>query len=102
MLTITYDPNFTGCVPDGRVKEVAGNIISYKDQKKEITVSNELVVDELRLRIKRGEILGTEIAFRFKGEDIPIDEEGYFIEVPPKGFCDTGLGILEEILFRSK
>jgi len=85
-------------VPDGRVKEVVDNIVSFNDQRTEVTVSNELVVDELRLRVCRGEINHGDVVFRFNGQDLPVDRDGRFTVKIPKGFCDLGIDILEGIL----
>jgi len=98
MLTITYDPDFKGCVPDGRVEEVVDNIIAYKDQRSEVIVSNQTVIEELRLRICKDEISHEDIVFMFDDEEIHVNEYGAGLSGYPKGFLSAHLNRVTEIL----
>ena len=79
MITVTYDPNFKGCVPDGRVKEIVDNIITFKDQKFKTIVSNESVIEELQTRVRTGKLNHKDIVFRFKEKDIFVTKDGNFV-----------------------
>jgi len=98
MLTVIYDPNFKGCVPDGQVKKVVDNIISVMDQRPETTVSNQTVIDELRLRICKGEISHNDIIFKFGDTEIKINEYGACPSGYPKGFLSAHIDRVTELL----
>lgn len=82
MLAIVYDPFNGSVVPDAKVAHMVDNLFDYNQSV--FYVGSSLILDEIRLRIARGQIRHTDVKFMFNHKDIflnqygnPIGEEGW-------------------------
>ena len=87
------------CEAEAFVKEIVRN---YCDSDRMfddmvVKISNELVVNYLRVEVKHGVIGCDEMVFRFDGKDIKINDRGRLMSWP-KGFCDRSEKIFEELI----
>lgn len=72
---VEYDPENGLVVPDNKAYEIATKII---EERKNTTVGSFLIIDFIRLLIKREYINHKEICFRYNNKDIFVCEEGFF------------------------
>jgi hypothetical protein len=86
VITIIYDPNLPVSISDGRVDGFVDNLLLHMPA--EVEVCNESVIDEIRLRICRGELDPGEVVFSFEGLIITADANSSLSEWP-EGFCDS-------------
>lgn len=89
-LTLTYNPNEGLSIPDGKAMDI---VLSGQG---ECTVTNWLVILAARVCIKNKTRL--DITIKFKGEVIPIDEQGELKGEYPDGFGDCQLDLLMELI----
>ncbi len=82
------------CVPDLQVKKEALNIANKKHS---VTVSQEVLIDALRILVKTGVLSSNEILFEYNGTLISVDRYGKLDEWPA-GFCDLKEKLLAELL----
>jgi len=59
-------------------------------------VGTAIMVDAVRVAIKREQLNHEDVTFQFKGQILNVDKNGK-IDNWPKGFCDTTLIYLEEL-----
>ena len=85
MINITYNPNFSPGVADGEVVHEVDNILLKKPEY--VVVSNQTVIDEIRLRVCKGEISHEKIIFRFENKSMQINEYGAMFNKYPKILC---------------
>ena len=101
MLKIIYSQDGEH-MADRTVKSWVSNLVNNYVEGVDLTiiVSNELIVETIRVEVKHGNIDCKEVLF-FNGEDdefgIKIDRGGYLDEWP-EGFCDFRDNILETLL----
>ena len=88
MLHLKWDPVNGICVPDGKVAEKVDEILSNYEFNYHF-IGSELLINEFRLRIARGEIAASEVRFIVGGEDMFVNSSGKF-DHWPRGFCDLG------------
>ena len=81
-------------VPDNKVMETAQKII---DEKKDVVVSQFLIIDAIRVLIKRKMINHRDVVFAYNDEIIPIEENGRLNDWPD-GFGDIHDNLLIELL----
>lgn len=101
-IMVIYDPNKGVVKRDGELKSYVKEIIDVA-KTKNVTVhcANELLIEAFRVAVKKGEIDPKEIVFFFNGEVININKGGNLSEYP-KGFLDTHMGFLFELLPKPK
>jgi hypothetical protein len=92
------------CIPDEAIEGWIDNLINlynyYKkdyDEKCKISISNEIIVDAIRLRVLKGDIDYKEIEFEYKGQKLYLNEYANFSEYTEE-FCTMGLNIVTQIL----
>jgi hypothetical protein len=90
MIKVTYDAHYGLTYADGRALITVREWINHRNL--EIVVSNQLVINFLRLAIKLGKISSSEVEFYFRnklGETIllPVRPDGFFTKLVP-GFCE--------------
>lgn len=96
---LTYDPIHGEPMADGLAGGFVETVVtsvnnSYKDH--HIVTASTLVVDYFRLAVKKKELTPNTIEVTFKGQTIPMFENGRF-EKLPVGFCDIGCDILMQL-----
>lgn len=87
------------CMSDEIIEEWIDNLITRYSftNDYEVTISNEIIVDAIRLRVIKGEINYKEIEFDYKEQKLYLNEYANFSEYP-EGFCTMGLNIVMQIL----
>ena len=63
----------------------------------ELAVSTETLINAVRVAIAEGKIKPEDVAFKFNGEILHVNEYGA-LENWPRGFCDANLVLSERIL----
>ena len=96
MLIVTYNPGYGFGVADGGVVQIVDEILQKKMTR--VVVSNQSVIDELRLRVCKGEISHNEIVFKFKDKYIEVNKYGASPSGYPKGFMSTVIDRTTELL----
>lgn len=96
MLCLKWDPMNGICVPDGKVAEKVSEILSDLHESNYHLIGSELLINEFRLRIVRGEIASSEVRFIVDGEDKFVNSYGGFDDWPV-GFCDKVVNQMMEI-----
>lgn len=81
-------------VPDNKVMETAQKIIN---EKKDVVVSQFLIIDAIRVLIKRKMVNHKDIVFAYKDELIPINSRGR-LKYWPDGFGDVLDSFLDEFI----
>lgn len=95
MMIITFDPNNTdNLVPDGQVEAKAQEIA---DAKKDVTISQAILVDAIRVLVNQGKLDADDFLFRYKDIDLIVNDYGR-IDEWPKGFCDLPTDLLTKLL----
>lgn len=74
MLVIVYDPYNGVAVPDAKVANAVENMLNYPDSV--FYVGNSIILDEIRLRIVRGQIPHTHVKFVYQHKDIFLNQYG--------------------------
>lgn len=105
MITIRYHSTKGSLIADGNVINDVTRYLEliklYPTLKHEYYTSSGLVIDQFRIRIKRGEIPVDGIQFIYETDDskqvIPHDRDGNLL-VWPAGFCDHNEKQLEELI----
>lgn len=93
-MKVTYDKNNGLFVTDGKVMETAKSIL---ENNKDVTVSQGLLVDAIRLNMKENKIPPDNVCFFFNGEEIAINKR-YGLNNWPKGFCSVFEDIIEKLI----
>jgi hypothetical protein len=95
MITIEYAKNGK-TYSDFEVEKFANEYcVIYSETKKDTTyvVSNENIVDAMKLMVAEGKISNEHLQFKFEDELINVNNKGE-IEKYPIGFCDYTTNIL--------
>jgi hypothetical protein len=103
LLTVVFDGDNGVVVPDNRVASHVNKILDRFQLVDRLScfVGNGELVNEFRVRVRRGELKHEEIVFEFKGETIKVDERAN-LDRWPKGMCDMVGKQLVEIMTRRK
>ena len=89
-MNITYDKDNGLFVADGKVVETAKSLL---ENNKDVTVSQGLLVDAIRLNMKENNIPPDSVCFVFNDRKITVNER-YGLNEWPEGFCS----VFEDIL----
>lgn len=95
MIMIEYDPSGDH-VADTKVMEYAMGLVEKANSNEAIhnvKVSQGLIIDAIRLLVRRGTIPHTSIGFKFNDILIYPDAKGQ-LDKWPTGFCDTQRDLL--------
>lgn len=78
MIEITYDPENGTPVADGRVVEFVDELVAGYKQCYNVrrTVANETVLNEFRIRVGKGEVVHTDIVFKYQGQELFVEKDG--------------------------
>ena len=92
MITVIYDPFHNPAVPDGTTMMLAETIIAMEggtdpEVNNRITVGTGLVIDALRVLVKKGEFPADQLKFEHNGITIDVDVNGRCLPWPA-GFND--------------
>jgi hypothetical protein len=93
-MNITYDKDNGLFVADGKVVETAKSIL---ENNKDVTVSQGLLVDAIRLNMKENNMSPDSVCFIFNGGKITINEH-YGLSDWPEGFCSVFEDILSKLI----
>lgn len=99
MLTLIYHPDGV-CVSDAKTMEYALGLSIKANQPNEqhsVVVAQAMIIDAVRVLIKRGMINHTLIQFKFNDHLITSDVGGHLSDFP-RGFCDHTENYLLELL----
>jgi hypothetical protein len=98
MLTVVYDPDNGTAVPDAAVASWVDDVLHMTvGSDLTVYVGSEAIVDEIRVRICRGEVSHTSIVFTYKDHMMLPDVNGR-IQLWPTGFCDYSVDRLTALL----
>jgi hypothetical protein len=93
MIKIQYDATNGIALPDGLVRTWVNNVVfAFKHgHSGQHLVANDSIINELRIRVARGELTTNDIEFVFDNGStvfvVPLDKRGSF-PLMPAGFCD--------------
>lgn len=101
-LYIEYEPVKGTPTPDGLVAKVVDDAVDFVTNQDSgsdymIVTSSELVINEIRVRVKQGELCTALTSIFFKGEEVVMHSNGRLANWP-KGFCDTWDNQLDKLL----
>ena len=99
MIVIHYFPNAEHAIADGRVAAYVDDLIYSHTQVSNVVraVSQGTVIQELRLRVARGELQHTDLQFVFDDHKFSVNEYAVIYDWP-KGFADLEDRQVTEIL----
>ena len=92
MITLTYDPYHNPAVPDGMAEYMAEGLIAMDhaqcpDHNLCVTMGNGLVIDALRVLVKKGQFPSDQLKIEYQGTIINVDDNGR-MDSWPNGFHD--------------
>lgn len=93
-MNITYDKTNGLFVADGNVMETAKAIL---ENNKDVTISQGMLVDAIRLNMKENNMPPDSVCFIFNKKKITIDKH-YKLSDWPKGFCSVFEDILGKLI----
>lgn len=96
MITVAYDQYHNVGIPDGTVMAVAQTICNVFPRDDRVTVGTGLVIDAIRVLVKKGLIDHDQIQFEYMGQILPIDKDGRVADWP-EGFNDTVTTLLMQL-----
>lgn len=99
MLTLEYHPDGL-CVADAKTMEIAESFVQRANDTKashHARFSQAMILDAVRVLVKRGVIDHTKLIFQFGCTPIRVDKEGCLNDWP-RGFCDYTEDYLVELL----
>ena len=82
------------CVPDYKVMETAQKIIN---EKKDVSVSQGLLIDAIRVLVKEKQIDNNDFVIYFNNIILLVDKYG-MVDHWPNGFCNVHENILNRLL----
>lgn len=94
MINVTYQKLGGITCADGEVEGVAAAIIATG---RDVTVSSFLLINQIRILVKRGKWNCDNIIFLYENYKIRINEDGRLSHWP-EGFCDIYDHILNELV----
>lgn len=101
MITVTYNPNsdIATALADRHVQRFVTDLVECNESIGRATavVSNQLVVDELRLRIVRQEVKASDVKIVYNGSEWSINDYGV-MQDNGEDFPDPHLDISHEII----
>lgn len=101
MITVTYNPNsdIATALADGHVQRFVTDLVECNESIGRATavVSNQLVVDELRLRIARQEVKASDVKIVYNGSEWTINDYGVMVD-NGEDFPDPCLEVSDQIL----
>lgn len=100
MITIEYKEHGV-TFSDFKAEETARSFCYLHNKTKEdalYIVSNECIVDAMKLMVLEGAVSHNDVQFKFNDEILKINELGE-IEKYPKGFCDQNQEIMRKVVY---
>jgi len=101
-LYVEYEPITGTPTPDGLVAKVVDEAVDHVTNPNSgsdymIVTSSELVITEVRVRVKQGQLDTALTSIYYEGEEVVMHSNGRFANWP-KGFCDTWDNQLDKLL----
>ena len=95
MIIVEYDPDYGDAVRDGDVESEVEAILNGGGR---YAFATENIFQALRLAVLRDMIDWRDIAFRFNGQDLLLNEYGNLVDKWPPGFLDQSMEQSEALL----